>query len=78
MNLVPMNEMEERIARAMVAARWPEDDDWEDRIDQACYVLLARTAITAMREPSEAMVKAAQGLEVNQTVWRAMIDAALA
>ncbi len=68
-----MSEMVERVARAML-----EDSDFKHWID---WESAARAAISAMREPTDAMVSA--GLKLvdwnlgADDAWRAMIDAAL-
>lgn len=82
-----MSEMVERVARATYEARpygdehagdliWDRlEDGWKDR-----HRDMARAAIEAMREPTDAMVDAAYGRERTGTErgnWRAMIDAAL-
>ena len=38
---------------------------------------IARAAIEAMREPTEAMIDAADPFELPREIWPAMIDAAL-
>ncbi len=87
-----MNEMVERVAEAM----WLEDTQdvkWEfaQRNYAPGYRVRARAAIAAMREPTEAMVRAgdlaqteargpklgAQVAMASSVPWRAMIDAAL-
>jgi hypothetical protein len=75
-----MSEMAERVARAMHGNRyeWPRPEFAEHRED---YREMARRAIAAMREPTEAMLNAANSEEVGHPwatlAWRAMIDAAL-
>ena len=72
-----MSEMLERVAKAINESEgvWAVVQPWEYD--------LARVAIKAMREPTEAMKKAAQGpartinIEHFESVWRKMIDAAL-
>ena len=73
-----MSEMVERVARAIISsassyAGYEANSDYWDS--------LARAAIEAMREPTEAMVNAApdlRGVDFYPTdVWRAMIEAAL-
>jgi hypothetical protein len=64
----------ERVARAIV-----ERDEWDDyspALQDACRKM-ARRAIAAMREPSEAMLSAADAYVHQENVWRRMIDAAL-
>lgn len=78
-----MSEMVERVARAI----YFRGDDQGDTAWHHCQLWhrdvareQARAAIEAMREPTEAMVKAAYGRERTGTErgnWRAMIDAAL-
>lgn len=78
-----MNEMIERIARAIHATK----DDmtvypwWHGNVDQ-CRLsrALARAAITAMREPTDGMVIAGchhENLGDMAGRWQAMIDKAL-
>jgi hypothetical protein len=69
-----MSEMVERVARAMEARSAIEPVTIED---------VARSAIEAMREPTEGMVDATQELIRGQKpfstigMWQAMIDEAL-
>jgi hypothetical protein len=69
-----MSNMIERVARAMCAA-----DGGSQEVDVHHYLDMARAAIEAMREPTEAMCEAADAVECNQPecIWQAMIDAAL-
>jgi hypothetical protein len=90
-----MNDMMERVARAIDPERWAQIDHMPVA-DRARPVLIAAekmrasAAIEAMREPTEAMTKAAERVEVRGAdlhdfaafdcapdVWKAMIDAAL-
>lgn len=80
-----MTTMVERVARAIqrrseTAGRGPEDGDLRTAplSDRVCRDL-ARAAIGAMREPTEAMVTEARRLNHprDRDVWRTMIDAAL-
>lgn len=86
--------MIERLARVIhkasfeagrqIAPPWPED-----RFEQTRYLFVARAAIKAMREPSDAMFAAAEkhssfrGIDAGAArmelgaIWREMIDAAL-
>lgn len=41
------------------------------------YLLASRAAIAAMREPTEAMVQAAEDIHYADNIWQAMINAAL-
>jgi hypothetical protein len=84
-----MNEMVERVARAIAAKsaavrpgdRLEIDECWQD------YALEARAAIEAMREPSEWMVsmgdiamadgRGGYNDGTSRPVWQDMIDAAL-
>lgn len=80
-----MSEMIERVARAMRDADYRHGVLWEE------YKPLARAAIKAMREPTEAMVEAGINAlcdceapvpisgrrEVVTAIYRAKIDAAL-
>ncbi len=74
-------DMVRRVADAIAAASTIGTNDFED---------LARAAIEAMRSPNETMVEAAHAAEPNpvlggygleeggpNTIWQAMIDAAL-
>lgn len=78
------NEMVERVAKALYEATPFKEteggyDAQSDLYRRSCR-LLARAAIEAMREPTDAMVDAAYGRERTGTErgnWRAMIDAAL-
>jgi len=72
--------MIERVARAMARANYPAasdndiDEMWEG------WVMEARAAIAAMREPTPAMVKdgeACDGTISAKEIWQTMIDAAL-
>lgn len=74
-----MNEMIERVARAIAEAQMGPGYDW------TCFVDEGRAAIAAMRAPTEAMIdEGADELRAGDLtrttpphVWRAMIDAAL-
>lgn len=80
-----MTEMIERVAAAMAEAtnggKWDDGHYCEDH--KALWMRRAQAAIVAMREPTEAMQNAgmnATGLchgEI-ETIFKAMIDAALA
>lgn len=82
-----MNEMVERIARAIMLAdghnnpenppRFPTDFSAKEASE---YRSAARAAIAAMREPTEAMLAASGRLNHprDAEIWRAMIDAVLA
>lgn len=80
-----MSEMEERIARAIWDAQYPEGTSWGDWAEHTrrnpesfdgrdTSRQLARAAIEAMREPTEDMLLAGN---VPEHVWHAMIDEAL-
>jgi hypothetical protein len=78
-----MNEMIERVAQAMHGNRyeWPRPEFAEHRED---YRAMARKAIEAMREPTEAMLDAieappgvSQWRDYAERDWHVMIDAAL-
>jgi hypothetical protein len=78
-----MAEMIERVARAM--CQLITEPGLAPEKHMATYMVLARTAIEAMREPTSAMVEAAHWLDPNHygqgdvlIIWRAMNDAALA
>lgn len=72
------NEMIERVARAIADANMEDYDELKELHDA-----LARAAIAAMREPTEAMEReyfnalTGNRREVGRKVYRAMIDAAL-
>lgn len=72
----------ERAARALCTAQGlPENTKFEGRPMWESFVPLARAMLEAIREPSDAMVAAADSLPCSLgTVdhWQAMIDAALA
>ncbi len=76
-----MTEMEERVAAAIMRAYFsrPVDEQTGINVSVADQADLARAAIEAMREPTEAMVSAAyfKMLRGRGGCWRAMIDAAL-
>ena len=94
-----MSEMVERVARAVAAADWraeiDEASEPERWLEAAIaydltndngrfrYDEIARAAIEAMREPTEAMIDAGYAVGYSpdplptDLVWRAMIDAAL-
>jgi hypothetical protein len=78
-----MNEMIERVAKALWLDYWDGDAcAWEDAEESARETSrsLARAAIEAMREPTEDMIEAGRsenfGNYPNQA-WHAMIDQAL-
>lgn len=87
-----MNEMIERVARALHAQTFPEvcrgDEAWlqaaweSSEFDRARHLAAARAAIEAMREPTDAMCAETRSEWVSGHeaggIWRAMIDAALA
>jgi len=77
-----MTDMVERVAKAIVNCgpkRWEDLADYERR---AAMAVVARVAIEAMREPTEAMLACElrfQGEQLGYAeIWRRMIDAALA
>lgn len=91
-----LSEMIERVARALcVADGLDPDADWR-RSDQSMlavaipegeeqrwrtYASYARAAISALREPTKEMIRAAAQVEkplLYEKYWKAMIDAALA
>jgi hypothetical protein len=88
-----MSEMVERVAKAMAARRFLYagievdqiviNDDNERVPYWTLYAEVARAAIEAMREPTEAMIEAGQEEDLGRTesvgmIYTAMIDAALA
>ena len=70
-----MSEMVERVARAIVAEYGPDGWDADD------YRRMARAAIAAMREPTDAMIdvlnRHAQCEGFIEEGWRAAMDEAL-
>jgi hypothetical protein len=86
-----MNELIERVARAIQAITHP-DDPYDMIIEegQEQHKRVARAAITAMREPTRAMVATGDDTPTTHSwgndgefaccepIWRAMISAALA
>jgi len=77
-----MSEMVERVARVMWNAHVGPTIAWDDnfwRDSDIEWLERARIAIAALREPTEAMVAAANQLNHPRDVevWRAMIDEAL-
>lgn len=74
--------MIERIARAMLADEINNspnrnfDTVWED--EKEIWLSNARSAVQAMRNPSDAMVTAGQSAKGPISAWTAMIDVALA
>lgn len=85
-----MTTMIERVARAMFEhdqlsdeAKLDEwDDDWIGPQGREQYMSLARAAVAAMREPTDAMVKAGRIYHADKRnsvnrVWKKMIDAEL-
>lgn len=76
-----MNEMFERVKRAVFVAAADRWCDWPTPDHPEC-VKIASTVLQAMREPTEAMTHAAFDaviIAVGQPehCWKAMIDAAL-
>ena len=88
-----MNEMIERVARAIILDAWPDTDwDYVKRIPNHPLwtggISHARVAIAAMREPTDEMVNHGSdtvdsdncyivGERVTVEVWQTMIDQAL-
>ena len=81
-----MNEMVERVARAICKAN-DYDPDANDNLlsgpsgtrNWHLYVTHARAAIAVMREPTQEMVESGVENAPNpRDIWEAMIDAALA
>lgn len=77
-----MNEIIERVARAIHNAEWSVDFDKmpPDSVQVACARRQARAAIAAMRVPTEVMVEAVEAADYYkdaETIFSAMIDAAL-
>lgn len=71
--------MVERVARALWDAQSTRPDMWDSLhpTKQDGMKERARAAIEAMREPTEEMCAAANGLFYHRDKWQAMIDAAL-
>lgn len=75
-----MNEMIERVAKAIWSDYWDgEGCSWAEMEESSRQTALsmARAAIEAMREPTEAMLEAQFGQPSPADCWRAMIDAAV-
>lgn len=81
-----MTNMVEKVAEALWAAQEPRQTAWAREIHRRDYERLARAALEALREPTEAMLDASfiddgRGSDVDWVlatkVWQAMIDAAL-
>jgi len=76
-----MSETVERVAKIIAASVWDGLLPWDKMPEgyQEGYRKYARRAIAEMREPTEAMVRVADQLPVDDmaAVWRAMIDVAL-
>jgi hypothetical protein len=71
--IYPVSEMVERVAAAIIAG-FDEITEPEEREDA---LKLARAAIAAMREPTEAMLIAGQNRNARLDAYRDMIDEAL-
>jgi len=69
--------MIERVARALAIAAFGEEYGPADVAIAAKMERMARTAIAAMREPSEEMLSAYDACFEFSHNWQAMIDAAL-
>lgn len=79
-----MSEMIERVAKAISLGEWSDSEHWQCRSDREEWMERARSAIEAMRQPTEAMDRAGlrentlQGAAIWATpAWQAMIDMAL-
>ena len=81
-----MSEMVERVARAIGIREHPSDSEWFDDHEKerwAAYWPAARDALSAMREPTEAMCEPPTRLYGNiatgnaEEIWQLMIDEAL-
>jgi hypothetical protein len=74
-----MSNMIERVAWSLFASDGNGFFDDATPRQRHVYLIRARDAIEAMREPTEAMCEAADAVECNQPecIWQAMIDAAL-
>ena len=77
-----MNEMVQKVGGAILLA----DMEWAPKSPQSREETLARAAIEAMREPTEAMIAEVSGgahfrgglaASMHRSSWQAMIDAAL-
>lgn len=70
-----MSGMVERVARALVAFQQLPESAWVDHVD------MARAAIEAMREPTQAMVEVGEPYAIEYSDfaggWRLAIDEAL-
>jgi len=87
-----MSEMIERVARA-ICREWLEADYEGEKVDRLvdrgwrCWQAVARTAIAAMREPTDDVIHSAPhwscsecdgvNYTTNRDAWYAMIDAAM-
>ncbi len=72
----------ERVAEASFNKYWAHEWKNEDGVGRAAWLGMTRAAIEAMREPTDAMIKAAyeNGDLVNypaEDAWQAMIEKAL-
>jgi hypothetical protein len=82
-----MNEMIERIARALFAEEWGDAGNFDNESDDGrnYWRRNARVVLTVLREPTEAMIQAAHNAAGNVLeypnipilIWQAMIDEAL-
>jgi len=79
-----MNEMIERMAKAVALTHWSDDSRW------LLYVPAIKAALKAAREPTEVMIKEGEAtlfehlpdardwaLTLMKEAWQSMIDAAL-
>ncbi len=72
-----MSEMVERVARALFLAEHPTAE-WSAGRARMKWFALAEAAIAEMREPTEAMIEAADNRWIScGDLWVKMIDAAL-
>ena len=76
-----MNEMIERVAKAIYYRGCPDDKPFEDipEVFKAGWFRIAKAAIKAMKEPTEAMLDAG-AYDLDMTLkqqWKLMIEAAL-
>lgn len=72
--------MIERVARAMFDATNEHDETWDTEAQEikTTYLIMARAAIEAMREPTDVMVDALEGYDSSPvSLYERAIDAAL-
>ncbi len=73
----PMAGAADMVERVAIAISLADDDGLRAETIASYYRALARAAIAAMREPTDAMVREGGPYATSLHCWRAMIDAAL-